>query len=191
MPVPTTREVVPGALVNIVLKADQRTGRTVQGAVAQLLTRGNHPRGIKVRLADGRVGRVQSMAGDAALAGPLDQLGGEPEMIFGPAPAGFPQGRRGGRRHYTDMRQEPPPPSTQPVGLDAYIKPSKRRGNRGSKAGNSTIDDANDESSLEAPMQPANAHLRSGQDESICPVCGDFRGDAAALTYHVQTHFDD
>ncbi|KAL2161082.1 hypothetical protein VTH06DRAFT_8795 [Thermothelomyces fergusii] len=125
MPVPTTREVVPGALVNIVLKADQRTGRTVQGAVAQLLTRGNHPRGIKVRLADGRVGRVQSMARDAAVAGPLAQPGGEPETMAGSAPAGFPHGRRGGRRHDADVRQEPPPPSAQPVGLDAYIKPPK------------------------------------------------------------------
>lgn len=60
-PVPTTREVIPGALVNIVLKADQPTGRTVTGPVQELLTRGNHPRGIKVRLADGRVGRVQSL----------------------------------------------------------------------------------------------------------------------------------
>lgn len=65
-PVPTTTSVLPGAPVNIVLKADQPTGRTVQGVVRDVLTRGNHPRGIKVRLADGRVGRVQSMASAAA-----------------------------------------------------------------------------------------------------------------------------
>ncbi|GAB1199342.1 hypothetical protein APSETT444_008688 [Aspergillus pseudonomiae] len=59
--VPTTREVVPGAPVNIILKADQPTGRTVSGTIADVLTRGNHPRGIKVRLTDGRIGRVQSM----------------------------------------------------------------------------------------------------------------------------------
>lgn len=61
MPVPTTAQVVPGANVSIVLKADQRTGRQVQGTVKDLLTRGNHPRGIKVRLADGRIGRVQGL----------------------------------------------------------------------------------------------------------------------------------
>lgn len=59
--VPTIQSVVPGAVVSIVLKADQPTGREVQGTVQELLTRGNHPRGIKVRLQDGRVGRVQRM----------------------------------------------------------------------------------------------------------------------------------
>jgi len=64
--VPTVQQVLPGASVSIVLKADQRTGREVQGVVQDLLTRGNHPRGIKVRLQDGRIGRVQSMAGNAS-----------------------------------------------------------------------------------------------------------------------------
>lgn len=59
--VPKISAVRPGAAVNIVLKADQPTGRTVSGVVRDVLTRGDHPRGIKVRLADGRVGRVQSM----------------------------------------------------------------------------------------------------------------------------------
>lgn len=59
--VPKTSAVIRGAAVNIVLKADQPTGRTVSGVVRDVLTRGDHPRGIKVRLADGRVGRVQSM----------------------------------------------------------------------------------------------------------------------------------
>ncbi|KAL2151787.1 hypothetical protein VTH82DRAFT_6885 [Thermothelomyces myriococcoides] len=191
MPVPTTREVVPGALVNIVLKADQPTGRTVQGAVAQLLTKGNHPRGIKVRLADGRVGRVQSMVGEAAGAVSLDHSGDEPDLTLASAPAGVRHGRRGGRRHYADVRQEPPPPTAQPVGLDAYIKPSKLRGNKGKKAGSSSAtDDAKGENSPEAPMQPANSPLAE-QDDVLCPVCGDFRGDVAALTHHVQTHFDD
>ncbi|KAK4962362.1 hypothetical protein LTR28_004504 [Elasticomyces elasticus] len=62
--VPTIQQVVPGASAFIVLKADQLTGRKVQGVVGELLTRGNHPRGIKVRLQDGRVGRVHQMALD-------------------------------------------------------------------------------------------------------------------------------
>jgi len=50
----------PGAKVAIVQKQDQRTGRTVEGVVAAVLTRSaTHPHGIKVRLADGRVGRVK------------------------------------------------------------------------------------------------------------------------------------
>ncbi|KAI5370397.1 hypothetical protein Slin15195_G012730 [Septoria linicola] len=61
-PVPSIQQVVPGAAVSIVLKQDQPTGREVQGIVQDLLTRGDHPRGIKVRLTDGRVGRVQRMS---------------------------------------------------------------------------------------------------------------------------------
>ena len=60
--VPTSQEVIPGASVSIVLKADQPTGREVQGVVTDLLSRGDHPRGIKVRLQDGRIGRVQRIA---------------------------------------------------------------------------------------------------------------------------------
>ncbi|KAK4636434.1 uncharacterized protein CLAFUR5_00355 [Fulvia fulva] len=60
--VPNKQQVVPGAGVFIVLKADQPTGRETLGVVQDLLTRGDHPRGIKVRLADGQVGRVQRMA---------------------------------------------------------------------------------------------------------------------------------
>ena len=59
--VPNIQQVVPGASVSIVLKQDQPTGREVQGLVQDLLTRGDHPRGIKVRLKDGRIGRVQRM----------------------------------------------------------------------------------------------------------------------------------
>ena len=55
----------PGLRVAIVQKQDQRTGRTVEGIVAAVLTRSaSHPHGIKVRLADGRVGRVKAVLGD-------------------------------------------------------------------------------------------------------------------------------
>lgn len=51
-----------GARVNIVLKADQRTGKLTEGIVAKLLTKSSfHPHGIKVMLADGQVGRVQEI----------------------------------------------------------------------------------------------------------------------------------
>ncbi|MFC2947330.1 YwbE family protein [Virgibacillus sediminis] len=49
----------PGIEVNIVLKKDQRTGRTTPGVVKDILTNSRfHPHGIKVRLEDGQVGRV-------------------------------------------------------------------------------------------------------------------------------------
>ncbi|KAK4233089.1 hypothetical protein C8A03DRAFT_48253 [Achaetomium macrosporum] len=151
--VPTTSEVVPGALVNIVLKADQPTGRTVQGAVGQLLTRGNHPRGIKVRLTDGRVGRAQSIVGSAELS--ASQVQGEDSATV--------------------------PSSTRAIGLDAYIKPAKQRG--GARKARSATQEAGTETSLTG--HPTET------EESTCPVCGEFRGDVAALTHHVQSHFDD
>ncbi|MPM83249.1 hypothetical protein SDC9_130312 [bioreactor metagenome] len=56
------RDVIVGARVNIVLKADQPTGRLTEGVVARLLTKSSfHPHGIKVMLADGQVGRVQEV----------------------------------------------------------------------------------------------------------------------------------
>ncbi len=55
----------PGIRVAIVQKQDQQTGKTVEGIVAELLTRSaTHPHGIKVRLTDGRVGRVKTVIGD-------------------------------------------------------------------------------------------------------------------------------
>jgi len=51
-----------GAEVEIVLKADQRTGKLTRGRVAEILTNSStHPHGIKVRLQDGQVGRVQNI----------------------------------------------------------------------------------------------------------------------------------
>ncbi|MCM3112207.1 YwbE family protein [Lederbergia lenta] len=51
-----------GLTVDIVLKQDQRTGKTTRGIVKNLLTKSAfHPHGIKVRLEDGQVGRVQQI----------------------------------------------------------------------------------------------------------------------------------
>ncbi len=54
----------PGMTVDVVLKRDQRTGKRTRGVVAELLTNSSfHPHGIKVRLRDGQVGRVQAIIG--------------------------------------------------------------------------------------------------------------------------------
>ncbi|MDD4255760.1 MAG: YwbE family protein [Methanofollis sp.] len=56
------QNIKPGMLVDIVLKADQRTGKRTRGTVAEILTNSaSHPHGIKVRLKDGKVGRVQEI----------------------------------------------------------------------------------------------------------------------------------
>ena len=55
-------DIRPGIRVAIVLKQDQRTGRQTIGIVKDLLTNSKfHPHGIKVRLTDGQVGRVQEI----------------------------------------------------------------------------------------------------------------------------------
>ena len=53
--------VFPGNYVAVVKKADQETGKLTKGIVAEVLTKSTvHPRGIKVRLENGTIGRVQS-----------------------------------------------------------------------------------------------------------------------------------
>lgn len=55
-------EIKPGMAVAIILKKDQRSGKLTQGVVKDLLTKSPfHSHGIKVRLEDGQVGRVQSV----------------------------------------------------------------------------------------------------------------------------------
>ena len=60
------KNIRPGLKVSIVLKQDQRTGRRTIGTVKDILTSSpTHPHGIKVRLTDGQVGRVQEILPDA------------------------------------------------------------------------------------------------------------------------------
>jgi uncharacterized repeat protein (TIGR03833 family) len=62
MPHTIRKNITPGIKVAIVLKQDQRTGKQTVGVVKDLLTNSpNHPHGIKVRLTDGQVGRVQEI----------------------------------------------------------------------------------------------------------------------------------
>ncbi|MGE7269991.1 YwbE family protein [Brevibacillus panacihumi] len=56
------KDIFPGLAVDIVLKQDQRTGKRTRGIVKDILTNSaTHPHGIKVRLEDGQVGRVQEI----------------------------------------------------------------------------------------------------------------------------------
>jgi len=62
MPGTIRSDVKPGARVLIVQKADQRSGKTTEGIVRDLLTKSSfHPHGIKVRLESGEIGRVQEI----------------------------------------------------------------------------------------------------------------------------------
>jgi uncharacterized repeat protein (TIGR03833 family) len=60
-------DIRPGLRVEIVLKQDQRSGKRTVGIVQDILTSAAyHSRGIKVRLNDGRIGRVQAILPDEA-----------------------------------------------------------------------------------------------------------------------------
>ena len=167
--IPTIQQVIPGAPVNIVLKVDQPTGRTVSGLVKDVLTRGNHPRGIKVRLTDGRIGRVQTMA----TSNQSTQPAGTSEVV-----KAEDQSQPEWRRH---TRQSPDELPSSSVGLDAYIKPAKQRRPRKGQA-----------QGTEAGKNNASTDTTATEPESVstCPVCGVFEGDAAAVSHHVAGHFD-
>ncbi|TDX51831.1 YwbE family protein [Orenia marismortui] len=54
------KDIKAGLKVSIVLKKDQRSGKLTEGIVKDILTNSaTHPHGIKVRLENGKVGRVQ------------------------------------------------------------------------------------------------------------------------------------
>jgi len=62
MPITNRDDIFPGLKVAITLKQDQGTDILTQGVVADILTNSfEHPRGIKVRLTTGEVGRVQEI----------------------------------------------------------------------------------------------------------------------------------
>ncbi|KAH8816890.1 hypothetical protein F5884DRAFT_664247 [Xylogone sp. PMI_703] len=172
--VPGTDQVINGAAVSIVLKVDQPTGREVQGFVAEILTNGNHPRGIKVRLVDGRVGRVQRMVSEdearTASAG-LSGLGRNGEISNG-SPAETPNSRT--RMRYRDIREEANMATPKTVyNLEDFLP-----------VGHPLREDS------EAGVRSASANSSSNVETLLCPVCGQFKGDEAAVSHHVATHFD-
>ena len=62
MPHTYRKNIQPGMPVKIVQKQHQKTGQLTEGIVQALLTSSPvHPRGIKVRLTSGIVGRVQEI----------------------------------------------------------------------------------------------------------------------------------
>jgi uncharacterized repeat protein (TIGR03833 family) len=198
--VPTIQQVTPGAPVSIVLKVDQPTGNEVQGIVAELLTRGNHPRGIKVRLQDGRVGRVQRMVSEEtakAESEGLSGLGRNGEMgtnsdvgiqeSSGSVPATTPVGGFTGRR-YGDYRiDEPDEPPSGGLSLSDYVvTKTKRKGrqkNQNAPDPDEMVQNVDEDGEAMVTTDSTIAMAK-------CPVCGEFEGDEVAVAHHVNTHFD-
>lgn len=62
---PKRGEIKPGDAVWIIEKENYGTTNCTQGIVQEILSPGNvHPRGIKIRLTDGTIGRVQRKMSD-------------------------------------------------------------------------------------------------------------------------------
>lgn len=62
MPGTKRKNIKIGSKVMVVQKQDQRSGKLTQGVVKRILTNSQiHPRGIKVMLEDGIVGRVKEI----------------------------------------------------------------------------------------------------------------------------------
>ena len=79
--VPIRNQIKIGSKVKVIEKVNYESGAVTVGEVAQILTsKPNHPRGIKVRLTNGIVGRVQAM-GDQPIV-PVETE--EPEVQDGP-----------------------------------------------------------------------------------------------------------
>ncbi|KAI1760757.1 hypothetical protein GGR53DRAFT_63019 [Hypoxylon sp. FL1150] len=201
--VPRTADVVPGALVNIVMKADQRSGREVSGTVRDVLTRGDHHRGIKVRLADGRIGRVQSM-GSVSTASPFRPDTSRPDnagLASGAAPptrfqepvhSADGSHSRGGRRpRYRDVRlDEPLEAAPEQTDLGAYILPTRRKGKNRNGPRDAGQPDGSARGDGVLETNDANSATDVTSATATCPVCGEFEGDEAAVAYHVAAHFE-
>ncbi|KAJ3739172.1 hypothetical protein DFH05DRAFT_528856 [Lentinula detonsa] len=157
---PTVRQVVSGAHVSIVLKIDQPTGLQVQGTVAEVLTSGDHPRGIKVRLVDGRVGRVQRMITEAearTYSAGLTNLGRNGEPCA----------------HYT--AHEESGTNTTAVGFNL--------GDFFPHDPSPTPEEDSERTDSLCGKSPSKSAIQ------ICPVCYEFEGDEIAVSHHVNSHF--
>ncbi|KAI5236086.1 hypothetical protein E4T43_08815 [Aureobasidium subglaciale] len=174
MPVPNITQVVPGAAVSIVLKEDQPTGRQVQGHVQNVLTSGNHPRGIKVRLTDGRVGRVQKMhTGEMPTQEASSTTSTTPN--FTPRAPRERDNRRSKFQSRDIRLDEDGEAPKEEIDLFAYVKPAKQKKGRGGK--------------VQEPVQEEEQVVKDATNTASCPVCGDFEGDETAVAHHVESHF--
>lgn len=175
--VPSSSQVNPGGFVSIVLKIDQGTGREVQGVVQDVLTNGNHPRGIKVRLADGRVGRVQQMVSEGeAMAGQegLSGLGENGETLDGGRrrESGRNGGISRGDRRGAEQTEQP----RAGFSLEDFLPVGHSLRNDSSASATQDLD----------AIRPSEAE----EGSLVCPLC-EFKGDEAAVSHHVNIHFDE
>ncbi|KAF2194949.1 hypothetical protein K469DRAFT_501794, partial [Zopfia rhizophila CBS 207.26] len=184
--VPNHSSLTPGTPVSIVLKVDQPTGQQVQGILAEVLTRGDHPRSVKVRLRDGRVGRVQRLVseeegiGGEELAGCTDvSLGrnGNIEDGRGARERGGKSGR--GRGRFTNAED---------VSESRYLWDESRDRSLGEYFDWMEELEERDRENGRWTEEETRMGLEFGSATATCPVCGTFEGDESAVAHHVEGH---
>ena len=125
MAVPRMSQLRQGVKVNVVLKADQRSGRLTTGHVSDILTKGDHPRGIKVRLTDGQIGRVQSLASNTLSS---QSNGSQPATPVDSSQNSFTISNN--FRFQDDYRNDPTPEESRSLEDYIKVKPAKKRGKK-------------------------------------------------------------
>lgn len=164
--VPPAAYVHASVHVSITLKQDQGTGREVQGTVAESLTRGDHPRGVKVRLVDGRVGRVQRIVPDEADVASTISTAGNDSVITATQALNINRGQT----------------ESTTASLADYVVVRKGKNKQTLPLGSMEARGASTANTL-------SNQTTEGAMTSRCPVCADFEGDEAAVAWHVGRHF--
>lgn len=144
--------------------------------------------GVKVRLRDGRVGRVQAVVeeakgleGEGAAGGVGANLGRDGENG-----GGFGRRGGGGFKKVQDVREDGHlwDENEQPKEYfaDVQFTVKQKKGKRKGKGGAAAVE-----------QQPSDVGEGFGKVEekgvAMCPVCGEFEGDERAVAHHVEGHF--
>ncbi|KAL7793683.1 hypothetical protein V8C37DRAFT_83351 [Trichoderma ceciliae] len=158
--IPTSEQVLSGAAVYIIFKEDQPTGRETRGIVQDVLTSGDHPRGIKVKLRNGQIGRVRR----------LDDGSSEPSRGTAALASNASSSQFSSR--YTDIRNDEeyenylqgPPPRSLADFMPALDEP---------------------EANISSGEVEGAPTTETSESKAICPICEAFEGDEAAVTHHL------
>lgn len=184
MAVPKMTQLQSGTGVNIVLKADQGSGKLTTGQVADILTRGDHPRGIKVRLSNGQIGRVQSLSNSTSSEHQVSWAASLPNSSYDAL--GTPQKQplsatvalKGGRWGMAqDVREDGHDPVSRPESssLLDYVRPPKQR----KVAAKTQPADSDGQSALQTRLEAEFPKLDSALIAAILadyPAVADARG---------------
>ncbi|KAK6359779.1 hypothetical protein TWF696_000917 [Orbilia brochopaga] len=219
MAVPPHAALSPNTPVAVVLKEDQPTGRRVRGVVSQVLTKGDHHRGVKVRLTDGRVGRVQQIfpdtdaaptgSNEAAVSAPngtdnrtSDSFATSPDRERwrggrgngGRGNGGRGRGGRGGRGGSGSWRGRESAPRNgdgEEQRGNAYDLTAFIKEGRPWGRGRRQQPQQQQQQQEQAGSSRSSASSveGTGSPSVLCPVCGEFEGDEQAVQHHVESHF--